>query len=113
MVVADAGPDEEVPQDGLVGPYFVGGDPNFPGQWINAISGVAINDAGNMAFVGLYDTGEPFDPNDPNSATRWDDAVYFYDNGEATLQQVLRESDIIEYDGEKRVKIGREFLFRD
>ncbi len=102
VIIADAGPDDAVPEDGLVGPYYVVFDPNDPnsgGEYINALSGIAINNAGNIAFAGLYDTGIPFDPNDPNSPTRWDDAVYFYDASTTTLHQVLRESDVITYDG--------------
>ena len=102
VVIADAGPDDTVPDDGLVGPFYVYFDPNDPnlgGEWINALSAVGINNRGNVAFVGLYDTGIPFDPNDPNSATRWDDAVYFYNAADSSLHQVLRESDVITYNG--------------
>jgi hypothetical protein len=95
-IIADAGPLDSKPEDGLVGPFYTGEPPNI--EWINAISGVGINDAGNIAFVGLYDTGEPLDPNDPNSPTRWDDAAYFYDASADTLHQVLRENDVLVYD---------------
>ncbi|MFQ5807102.1 MAG: hypothetical protein ACE5I3_11700 [Phycisphaerae bacterium] len=95
-IIADAGPLDSKPEDGLVGPFYIGDPPNI--EWINAISGVGINEAGNVAFVGLYDTGEPIDPNDPNSPTRWDDAAYFYDASADTLHQVLRENDVLVYD---------------
>jgi hypothetical protein len=95
-IIADAGPLDSKPEDGLVGPFYTGEPPTI--EWINAISGVGINDAGNIAFVGLYDTGEPIDPNDPNSPTRWDDAAYFYDASVDTLHQVLRENDVLVYD---------------
>lgn len=100
VIIADAGPLEVRPEDGLVGPYGYFYDPNDPGTWTwnNAISGVGINDCGNIAFVGLYDTDEPFDPNDPNSPTRWDDAAYFYKAADDTLHQVLRENDVIDRD---------------
>jgi len=97
-IIADAGPLDSKPEDGLVGPFYTGEPPNI--EWINAISGVGINDAGNIAFVGLYDTGEPIDPNDPNSPTRWDDAAYFYDASADTLHQVLRENDVLVYDND-------------
>jgi len=111
VIIADAGPLETRPEDELVGPYGYYFDPNDPGtwNWDNAISGVGINDCGNVAFVGLYDTDEPFDPNDPNSATRWDDAVYFYKAGTDTLHQVLRENDMIVYTnqaGTEEVKLA-------
>lgn len=100
VIIADAGPLDARPEDGLVGPFYVGdpNDPNNPFEWIAPLSGVGINDRGNIAFVGLYDTGEPIDPNDPNGPTRWDDAAYFYEAASDTLHQVLRENDVLTYD---------------
>jgi len=100
IIVADAGPDQVIDDDGLVGPFYYGtpGDPNDPMEWVNPLSGIALNNNGNVAFIGLFDTGEPFDPNDPNSLTRWDDAAYFFDAADNALHQVLRENDVISYD---------------
>jgi hypothetical protein len=100
ILVADAGPDDLLPDDGLAGPFYWD-DPNDPNNivtWYNSISGVGINDRGNLAFTATYDTGVPFDPNDPNSPTIWNNAAYFWDAGTNTLHQVLREEDIVTYD---------------
>jgi len=39
--IADAGPLDARPEDGLVGPFYVGdpNDPNSPFEWINPLSG--------------------------------------------------------------------------
>jgi len=106
IIIADAGPDDQLADDGLAGPFYFAPDPNNPDPndpndwivWYNSISGVGINDRGNIAFTATYDTGEPFDPNDPNSPTIWNNAAYFWDSGTDTLHQVLREEDIVTYD---------------
>ncbi len=98
IIIADAGPDDQVPDDGLAGPFYYDPDPNDPNDlivWYNSISGVGINDRGNIAFTATYDTGDPFDPNDPNSPTIWNNAAYFWDASTNTLHQVLREDDVI------------------
>ncbi len=99
IMIADAGPDDQNPDDELAGPFYY--DPNDPNEyivWYNSISGVGINDLGNIAFTATYDTGVPFDPNDPNSPTIWNNAAYFWDSASDTLHQVLREEDIVTYD---------------
>lgn len=103
VIIADAGPIDTV-ADNLAGPILV--DPNIPDAYINAISGASINDRGNIAFTATYDTGIPFDANDPNSATIWDTAAYLYKGG--TLHQVLRENDVIgsTLSGQAEVTIG-------
>jgi len=105
VVIADAGPIDTV-DDGLAGPIF---DPNEPDPFINSISGVSINNRGNIAFSATYDTEIPFDPNDPNSLTIWSSAAYLYDSATGTLHQVLRRNDVISYDdgrGAFEVAIG-------
>lgn len=103
IIIADAGPIDTV-NDGLAGPIV--GDPNSPDPVINAISGVSINNRGAVAFTAIYDTGVPFDPNDPDSNTIWDTAAYLYDSG-GTLHQVLREHDVISYnDGGSPVEVA-------
>ncbi len=101
ILIADAGPDDQKPEDGLAGPFYYDPDPNNPDDfivWFNSISGVGINEAGNIAFTATYDTGVPFDPNDPNSATIWNNAAYFWDAASDTLHQVLVEEDIVGHD---------------
>ena len=102
VLIADAGPDDQKPEDSLAGPYYYD-DPNDPDDivtWYNSISGVGINDLGNVAFTATYDTGVPFDPNDPESPTIWNNAAYFWDADTDTLHQVLREDDVVTYDNE-------------
>lgn len=94
VTLADAGPVDTI-ADGLAGPII---DPNAPDPVINAISAVSINNRGNVAFTATYDTGIPFDPNDPNSPTIWDTAAYLHYGASNELHQVLREKDIISYD---------------
>ncbi len=96
IIIADAGGTDTI-NEGLAGPIFIPEDPvaGTPAYYINAISGVGINDAGNIAFTATYDTGIPVDPNDPNGPTFLDGAAYFYDAGTGTLHQVLREFDVI------------------
>ena len=59
---------------------------------INAISGVGINDAGNVGFAATWDTGE-VDPDTGDPIL--ESAAYFYDAATASLHQVLREGDVI------------------
>ena len=101
ILVADAGPDDQKPEDELAGPFYYDADPNSPTNpitWYNSISGVGINDRGNVAFTATYDTGVPFDPEDPESPTIWNNAAYFYHGATGTLHQVLREEDVVTYD---------------
>jgi hypothetical protein len=96
VIIADAGKLDAKPEDELAGPFYY--DPNDPAEpivWYNSISGVGINERGNVAFTATYDTGEPLDPNDPNGPTRWSNAAYFYDASTDALHQVLREDDIL------------------
>lgn len=98
ILIADAGQYDQKPEDELAGPFYYD-DPNSPATpivWYNSISGVGINDRGNIAFTATYDTGVPFDPDDPNSPTIWNNAAYFYDGGSGTLHQVLREGDTVD-----------------
>jgi hypothetical protein len=101
IIIADAGPDDQIPDDGLAGPFYYDPDPNSTTDlivWYNSISGVGINNRGNIAFTATYDTGVPFDPNDPESPTIWNNAAYFWEASTMTLHQVLREEDVITYD---------------
>lgn len=59
------------------------------GFTFDAISGVAINEAGNIAFYGNYDTGIP-DPNNP-LVTIKNSAVYFYEKSSGTIHRVISE----------------------
>jgi hypothetical protein len=92
--IADAGPIDDLIDDGLAGPIMVG-DPPTP---INAISGVGINDAGNIGFTATWD----MDDDDPNTLSS---AAYFYDAANDCLHQVLRAEDTITYDG-TTVRVG-------
>ncbi len=92
--IADAGPIDDLIDDGLGGPIMVG-DPPTP---INAISGVGINDAGNIGFTATWD----MDDDDPNTLSS---AAYFYDATSGCLHQVLRAEDTITYDG-TTVRVG-------
>lgn len=99
--IADAGPIDDLIDDGLGGPIIIPPDPNDPndfGDIINSISGVGINDAGNVAFTAIYDT----DDGDPNTLST---AAYFYDAAGGCLHQVLREEDTITFGG-NTVKLG-------
>lgn len=88
-VIADAGPGGTV-NDTLGGPIMV--DDGMGGLTaINAISGVGINDAGNVGFTATWDTGEVDDLGDPILES----AAYFYDAATGTLHQVLREGDVV------------------
>ena len=98
--IADAGPIDDLIDDGLAGPILIT-DPNDPNQVvdiINSISGVGINDAGNIGFTAIYDT----DDGDPNTLST---AAYFYDAANDCLHQVLRAEDTITYDG-TTVRVG-------
>jgi len=111
LLIADAGPDDQKPEDELAGPFYYEDpeDPNDYVVWYNSISGASINERGNVAFTATYDTGVPFDPEDPESPTIWNNAAYFYDAGAATLHQVLREEDVVTYDNDGdpiAVKLG-------
>jgi hypothetical protein len=101
IVVADAGPTGTV-ADGLAGPID-SGDPGDP--WINSISGTAINDAGNISFTAIYDTGE-VDPDsgEPILAT----AAYLYNDTDEILYQLVREDDVIgnTLNGGQQVSLG-------
>ncbi|HUU94616.1 MAG TPA: hypothetical protein VM487_02675, partial [Phycisphaerae bacterium] len=92
--IADAGPIDDIIDDGLAGPIMVG-DPPTP---INAISGVGIIDAGNIGFTATWD----MDDGDPNTLSS---AAYFYDAAGGCLHQVLRAEDTITYDG-TTVRVG-------
>ncbi|MCK4873486.1 MAG: hypothetical protein KAS72_12230 [Phycisphaerales bacterium] len=72
MVIAEANP--------------VGG---IPGDLVGLISGVGINDFGNIAF-----TAEYYAPDEPGRAIST--AAYFYHAADDTLHQVLRTGDLIE-----------------
>lgn len=102
VTIADAGPLATV-NDGLVGPIILPDN-----TIIRTISGVSINDRGNIAFNATYDTGIPVDPEDPEGDTFWDTAVYIYIASEATLHQVLREFDLIQssYSGAPGLLMG-------
>ncbi len=92
--IADAGPIDDIIDDGLAGPIMVG-DPPTP---INAISGVGINEAGNIGFTATWD----MDDDDPNTLSS---AAYFYDAAGGCLHQVLRAEDTITYNG-TTVRVG-------
>ncbi len=90
ILIADAGPGG-VLDDTLGGPIML--DDGMGGLIaINAISGVGINDAGNIGFSATWDTGE-VDPDTGDPIL--ESAAYFYEAATATLHQVLREGDII------------------
>ncbi|MCK4872886.1 MAG: hypothetical protein KAS72_09190 [Phycisphaerales bacterium] len=84
ITIADAGP-LSVIDEGLGGPIIL------PDDIINAISGVGINEAGNIAFTATYDTGEVDEYGDPILSS----AAYFYDAGTGLIHQVLREGDLV------------------
>jgi hypothetical protein len=89
VVIADAGPNDTI-DDTLGGPILV--DDGMGGLLsINAISGVGINEAGNIAFTGTWDTGEV----DDNGEPILESAAYFYQAATDTLHQVLREGDVV------------------
>lgn len=102
IIIADAGPIDVV-SDTIAGPIP---DPNSPDPFINSISGVAINDRGNIAFSATYDTGIPFDPNDPNSLTIWSSGGFMYDGSTSSLHRVLSRNDIIGQAAFGEVAIG-------
>jgi hypothetical protein len=112
ILIADAGPADQKPEDELAGPFYYDPDPNSTTDlivWYNSISGLGINDRGNVAFTATYDTGVPFDPQDPESPTIWNDAAYFYHGATGTLHQVLREEDVVTYNNHGNplaVKLG-------
>jgi hypothetical protein len=90
ILIADAGPGD-VLADTLGGPILI--DDGMGGVTaINAISGVGINDAGNIGFAATWDTGE-VDPDTGDPIL--ESAAYFYDAATASLHQVLREGDVI------------------
>lgn len=101
-IIADAGPIDNIADD-LAGPIPVF-DPNGAiVEYINSISGVGINDLGNVSFSATYDTGI-VDPNDPNF-TIWDTAAYVYQDSSATLHQLLVENQSL-VDGPSNLDIG-------
>lgn len=112
ILIADAGPDDQKPEDELAGPFYYDPDPGSMTDlivWYNSISGVGINDRGNVAFTATYDTGIPFDPQDPQSPTIWNNAAYFYHAATDTLHQVLRQEDVVTYNNNGNpiaVKLG-------
>ena len=89
VLIADAGPNDTIPE-GLGGPIM-----QDDGQGgliaINAISGVGINEAGNIAFTATYDTGEVDEFGDPILSS----AAYFYDAANSTLHMVLAQDDVV------------------
>jgi len=102
IILADAGAIDVV-NDTLAGPLM---DPNAPDPVINSISGVAINDRGNVAFSATYDTGIPFDPNDPNSLTIWSSGGFMYDSSNGSLHRVLSRNDVVGQAAFGEVAIG-------
>lgn len=77
VTIADAGPVDTV-AEGLAG-----------GLASDLISGVGINDAGNIVFSGNYDP----DPNDPNNPLLT--AVYFYEAATGRIHQLIRQGDTV------------------
>jgi hypothetical protein len=79
--IADGGPAGD--PDDVVADNLAGGLPNG----IPPITGVGINDAGNLAFTANYRTDA-----DPNIIRT---AVYFYNQANDTLHRVSAENDIV------------------
>gem|GEM_PF-2419291 len=95
ITIADGGPLGTI-DEGIAGP--IAPDPNAPNFFINTISGVGINNRGNIAFSATFDTGVPVDPNNPGGPTILDGAAYFWDSSTSSLHQVLREFDLVTRD---------------